>query len=175
MADKPIDTEKYQGPTKVDSVLGVGAKYGLVGGAAGAAVGAVGASVTLKSNGKMISELSKEIAVAGHGVSGKAAAVMGVALLSGMLVSGITSGLGYLKGAKKAKIAQDQFDELKSQRDEARQTVSAMQTQMQGMQSEVDTHRKKFTDHIASRSEHGGHAGVAAHEQAQASHEGAAR
>lgn len=186
MADKSIDTEKYQGPGRLTAAVGDAKIYTIAGSIAGLGVGAGGAAL-VKPDGK-IGNLINRVSNFFGGVEkshltsalGGAKTSKGVLILAGAVVGSTVLGIlgfgyGLFHGWGKGNKGEMQFNAIKAERDEARNTIAAMRTQVQGLESEVATHRKKFADQIASRADHGSHANTVSHDKAHAQAEGAAR
>jgi cell division protein FtsB len=72
---------------------------------------------------------------------------------------------GAIRGWGKARKGEEQFNELKSQRNELNARNQAMETQVQGLNEEVGMNRKRFTETISSRSAHGSHKDAAHHDK----------
>ncbi len=165
-----VDTEKYAGPSKAASTAGHSYIYGGMVGLAGIIGGAVAGAKMLKADGKFVTSLGRALQELNiKSITPKTAAVGLAAMSAGFIGDAIGESIGAFRGSKKYDEGQKQFEALKEQRNTALAQVDAKQKQIEGLQGEVATHheeRKKFSEHMASRAEHGSHA--AAHEAATA-------
>ena len=150
MADKSkADTEKYTGPGKITSALGGGLLWYIPG--------------TIVS---AISAIPLRNTIAKDGVAESLPKTKGFALAIAGLVAGIgLSVYGAIRGWGKARKAEEQFNELKSQRNELIVRNEALQTQVQGLNEEIGSHRKRFSETISPKSIHGSHADAVQHEK----------
>lgn len=149
---KEVNTEKYQGPGRVASAIGSGTLWSIP----ASIVSGVAAIPAIKSvmdnpNLRNFSE-----------IKGKGIAVAGAVAGLGMTV------YGYVNGWSKAAKAKKQFEALKAQVGSHEARAEALEMQVNGLNEEVSTHRKRFTDMHQSRAEHGSHAQAALHDKHEA-------
>jgi hypothetical protein len=150
MSDKPkTDTEKYAGPGKITSAIGGWILWGIPGSVVTALSG-LPLRNTIETSG-MAESLPK---------------TKGFALgITGLVVGFGLAAYGAIRGWGKARKGEEQFNELKSQRNELNARNQAMETQVQGLNEEVGMNRKRFTETISSRSAHGSHKDAAHHDK----------
>lgn len=156
MVDKSkTDTEKYAGPGKIGSAVGGSAVWG-----------ALGVVTTALLSWPLIAAANKGEVVGAEtlwktlrNAKGGNFAIFGAAAGIGLLIYGAIRGWG------KARKGEEQFNELKSQRDELNARNDGLQTQVQGLNEEVGVHRKRFSEGLHSRAAHGSHADAAKHEK----------
>ena len=154
MVDKSkTDTEKYAGTGKIGSALGGWALWSIPGGIIASILSIplakwLAEAVEAASNSQVMPR-----------VRGGVPATFGVIAGLGVAVYGAIRGWG------KARKGEEQFNELKSQRNELNIRNEALQTQIQGLNEEVGVHRKRFSEGINSRSAHGSHAEAAHHDK----------
>ncbi|MFO0109670.1 MAG: hypothetical protein ACK52W_03945, partial [Alphaproteobacteria bacterium] len=92
--------------------------------------------------------------------------VRGAALATFGVIAGLGVAVyGGIRGWGKARKGEEQFNALKSQREELNTRNEALQTQVQGLNEEVGVHRKRFSEGVHSRAAHGSHAEAAHHDK----------
>ncbi|MFZ4124985.1 MAG: hypothetical protein ACOYJ2_02790 [Rickettsiales bacterium] len=99
-----------------------------------------------------------------------------VPALIGISVVGLGAQIyGAYNGWKKAERGEQQFNQLRAERDEARVQlgqaagmVQTMAVEQQALPAEVGEHRRRFTDGLRSHAEHGSHASAVEAQQIMA-------
>lgn len=154
------NVEKYQGTGKIGSAAGGFMLWSFLGGAV-SAVASLPLVKTLKSE--------EALAESFLALKGAKLAVLGTVAGLGISI------YGAVRGWNKSAAGEQQFNSLKSQRDEANIRNEGLQTQVNGLNQEVGVHRKRFSESTESRVAHGSHASAAEADKANASMAEAAR
>lgn len=164
--EKPISSEQYEGASPATIALGKAKIFGWIGSLTGIGVGLLTSGYFSESIQKYLPRAKELLTKLSIPITEKNAIRAAGGVAGYFIGHYVGAAFGFARHIGPAKRGEQQFEQIKAERDDAREKLAALEAEKQATPAtEVHAHpAKKFTDHVPSREAEGSHAEAALHE-----------